>query len=204
MVRDDAQAVAWLRKAAEHGLVRDQWADADDVDGLRKAAERGFVLAQNTLGVMYLDGRWIARDDATGIRWVAVAFMRPGEGIFNAAQHNHRRFFSVYNYLKGLRYAEGRGVPKDPLEAYRWFDLADEKGHPEAAQQKAALTEAVERANMERWAASYFSVPEGELQKEKELIGRMGRRLCQIFLKNDWKGMTKTLKTTAKAFSAGS
>ena len=153
VARDDAQAVAWLRKAAKHGLARDQWADANNVDGLRKASERGFALAQNTLGVMYLDGRWGVRDDATGSRWVAVAFMRPGEGIFDAANRNAIRFMSADDYLKGLQYAEGRGVPKDPLEAHKWFDIADEKGHPDAAQQKAALTEAVDRANMERWAA---------------------------------------------------
>ena len=85
VARDDTQAVAWLRKAAEHGVALAQWARAD-ADGLRKAAERGFALAQNTLGVMYLDGRWGLRDDATGSRWVAAAVMRPREGIFKAAE----------------------------------------------------------------------------------------------------------------------
>ena len=161
VARDDAQAVAWLRKAAEHGVALAQWASAD-ADGLRKAAERGFALAQNTLGVMYLDGRWGLRDDATGSRWVA-AVMRPREGIFKAADRNITRFLSADDYLKGLQYAEGRGVPKDPLKAYKWFELAAGKGHPEAAQQKAALTEAAERASLERWTMS--SVPEDELQK---------------------------------------
>ena len=197
VARDDAQAVAWLRKAAEHGVALAQWARAD-VDGLRKASERGFALAQNTLGVMYLDGRWGVRDDATGIRWVAAAVMRPREGIFDAANRNIIRFNSTDDYLKGLQYAEGRGVPKDLLKAYKWFELAAGKGHPEAAQQKADITEAAERASLERWTMS--SVPEDELKKEKELIGRIGRRLCEIFLENDWKRVEGVLKNSSKRF----
>ena len=129
--------------------------------------------------------------------------MRQGEWttrIFRAAQHNHGRFFSADDYLKGLQYAEGRGVPQDPLEAYRWFDIAERKGHPGAAQQKAALTEAVERANMERWAASYFSVPEDELEKEAEYIGIIHQNLCRMFASNDWKKMTTVLRKTSQRF----
>ena len=197
VARDDAQAVAWLRKAAEHGVALAQWASADG-DGLRKAAERGFALAQNTLGVMYLDGRWGLRDDGRGSRWVAAAVMRPGEGIFKAANRNITRFLSANDYLKGLQYAEGRGVPQDPLEAYKWFELAAGKGHPQAAQQKADITEAAERASLERWTMS--SVPEDELKKEKELIGRIGRRLCEIFGENDWQRVEGVLKNSSKRF----
>ena len=72
------------------------------------------------------------------------------------------------------RYAEGRGVPKDP--------------------------EAVERANMERWAASYFSVPEEELEKQKELVGKIHRSLCSSFSRNNMDRAKKVLKNSSIRF----
>ena len=211
VVPDQARAVRLYRRAAEQGFVpawnnlgvayalgrgvaRD---DAQAVAWLRKASERGFALAQNTLGVMYLDGRWGVRDDATGSRWVAAAVMRPGEGIFDAANRNAIRFNSIDDYFKGLQYAEGRGVPQDPLEAYRWFDIAERKGHPEAAQQKADITEAAERVSLERWTTP---VPEDELEKEVEYIGKIQRNLCRIFSENNWKKMTTVLRKTSQRF----
>ena len=172
VARDDAQAVAWLRKAAEHG----------------------FALAQNTLGVMYLDGGWIAHDEEAGVKWMASATK---EWFFEAVRHNHELFFA---YRRGLRYAEGRGVPKDPVEAYKGFALAAAKGHPEAAQRMAALTEVVERANMERWAKSYFSVPEDELEKQKELVGKIRQNLCYNFSQGNMPRAEKILKNSSIRF----
>ena len=172
VARDDTQAVAWLRKAAEHG----------------------FAPAQNTLGVMYLDGRWGLRDDLTGMKWVASATK---ERLFEAPQHN-RELFSAYR--RGLRYVEGRGVLRDPVEAYKAFAFAAVKGHSEAAQRMAALTETVERANMERWARSYFSVPEDELEKQKELVGKIHHGLCYAFSQNNMAQAKDILKNSSIRF----
>ena len=160
---DQARAVRLYRRAAERGFIpawnnlgvayalgrgmaRD---DMQPVAWLRKAAEQGFALAQNTLGVMYLVGGWTAHDEEAGVKWMAAA----SEKGFEAARRN------VEPILRERRYAEGRGVPKDP--------------------------EAVERANMERWARSYFSVPEEELEKQKELVGKIRRGLCRSFSQNN-------------------
>ena len=88
-------------------------------------------------------------------------------------------------------------MPQDPLEAYRWFDIAERKGHPEAAQQKADITEAAERASLERWTTP---VPEDELEKEVEYIGKIQRNLCRIFSENNWKKMTTVLRKTSQRF----
>jgi TPR repeat protein len=47
VARDDAQAVAWYRKAAG----------------------QGYALAQAELGVMYKDGRGVAQDDTQAVAW---------------------------------------------------------------------------------------------------------------------------------------
>ena len=76
VARDDAEAVAWYRKAAEQGnadaqnnlgvmyaagrgVARD---DTEAVDWYRKSAEQGNVLAQQNLERMYADGRGVPRD----------------------------------------------------------------------------------------------------------------------------------------------
>ena len=205
---DQARAVRLYRRAAEQGFIpawnnlgiayalgrgvaRD---DTQAVAWLRKAAEQGFALARNTLGVMYLDGGWGLRDDLTGVKWVASATK---ERLFEAPQHN-RELFSAYR--RGLRYAEGRGVPRDPVEAYKAFAFAAVKGHSEAAQRMAALTETVEQANMERWARSYFSVPEDELEKQKELVGKIHHGLCYAFSDNNMVRVRKVLKNSSIRF----
>ena len=175
---DQARAVRLYRTAAERGFVpawnnlgiayalgrgvaRD---DTQAVAWLRKAAEQGFALAQNTLGVMYLVGGWIAHDEEAGVKWMAAA----SEKGFEEARRN------VEPILRERRYAEGRGVSKDP--------------------------EAVEQANMERWAASYFSVPEEELEKQKELVGKIHRSLCSSFSRNNMDRAKKVLKNSSIRF----
>ena len=61
VAKDDAQAVAWYRKAADQG-------DAN---------------AQNNLGVMYENGRGVAKDDAQAVAWYRKA---AGRGHAGAAQ----------------------------------------------------------------------------------------------------------------------
>ena len=51
VAKDDAQAVAWVRKAADQGLAP----------------------AQNNLGKMYENGRGVAKDDAQAVYWYRKA-----------------------------------------------------------------------------------------------------------------------------------
>ena len=51
VAKDDAQAVAWYRKAADQGLAH----------------------AQDNLGRMYANGRGVAKDDAQAVAWYRKA-----------------------------------------------------------------------------------------------------------------------------------
>ena len=101
--RNDAEAVAWYRKAAEQG-------NAD---------------AQNNLGWMYANGPRIlclyrcgvARDDGEAVAWYRKA-AEQGSAI---AQNN-----------LGWMYANGRGVPQDDAEAVAWYRKAAEQGNAQA------------------------------------------------------------------------
>lgn len=49
------------------------------------------------------------------------------------------RFISALHTNTGLAYLYGRGVPKDALEAYKWFKVAAEQGNKDAAEKLASL-----------------------------------------------------------------
>ncbi len=73
-------------------------------------AEQGNARAQNSLGVMFENGKGMPQDVATAVKWYRLA---AAQG-YGGAQYN-----------LGLIYAIGRGgVPRDPLRAYMWFSLA--------------------------------------------------------------------------------
>ena len=55
--------------------------------------------------------------------------------------------------------------------------------------------------NMERWAASYFSVPEDELEKQKELVGKIHRSLCRSFSQDNLARAEKILKNSSHTVS---
>jgi len=74
-------------------------------------AQQGYASAQNNLGLMYAEGRGIAKDDTEAVRWYRQA----------AAQGN------AYAYANlGQMYEQGRGVPRDLVEAQRWYAKAAE------------------------------------------------------------------------------
>lgn len=131
--QDDAQAVYWYRKAAEHGdadaqnnlgvayengqggLAKD---GAQAVFWYQKAADQGEAAAQSNLGAMYYNGLGgLAKDEAEAVRWISKA----------AEQGNadgQRNLANMYN--------EGRGVVKDDAEAVRWWRKAAEQGDAES------------------------------------------------------------------------
>jgi TonB family protein len=73
-------------------------------------ATAGNARAQNSLGVMFENGKGVPPDIATAVKWYRLA---AAQG-YGGAQYN-----------LGLVYAIGRGgAPHDPLRAYMWFSLA--------------------------------------------------------------------------------
>ena len=126
--KDDAQAVAWYRKAAEQGNAgaqnnlglmykRGRGVAKDDVQAVawsRKAAEQGDAAAQFNLGVMYFDGRGVSKDDVQAVAW----FRKAAEQGDSGAQLN-----------LGIMYANGWGVAKDDVQAVAWYRKAAEQGN---------------------------------------------------------------------------
>lgn len=84
---DKAEAVKWLRKAAEKGNVRAQYNLGmmyDKGDGVpknlkeaagwyRKAAEKGHVQSQFNLGLMYTNGEGVPKDRKEAVKWLRKA-----------------------------------------------------------------------------------------------------------------------------------
>ncbi len=145
--RSHGEAAAWYRKAAQQGD-----ADAQNnlgamyanglgvpkderqaVDWYRKAVEQGHATAQNNLGIMYANGQGVLQDAVQAAAWFERA-ARQGDAW---GQRN-----------LGLLLRDGSGVARDPIRAHAWLNLASaaDKPHPNAAQEREALAEALDRA----------------------------------------------------------
>jgi len=79
----------------------------------QERAEQGNATAQNNLGVMYANGRGVAKDDRSAVEW----FQKAANQGYAAAQAN-----------LGEMYADGRGVAKDERKAVEWFQKAADQG----------------------------------------------------------------------------
>ena len=133
LARDDAQAIVWLRKAADQGdadaqeALRGMEADgranpnqdqlAAVLRDTRAAAERGDVRAQSELGVMYQNGRGVARDNVQAVAWYRKA----------ADQGD-----AVGQFNLGLMYRQGLGVARDDAQAVSWYRKAADQGLAQA------------------------------------------------------------------------
>lgn len=74
--------------------------------------------AMYLLGVMYEQGKGVARDDPTAVKWYAAAARK---GNYASAQYNLARM-----------YLDGRGVNRNPARAKEWLNAAAAQGHPES------------------------------------------------------------------------
>lgn len=79
----------------------------------RPLAERGEARAQYHLGLLYEEGRGVARDPATAAAW----YRRAAEQGQAQAQN-----------ALGILYVQGLGVARAPVEAYAWFARAARGG----------------------------------------------------------------------------
>lgn len=83
----------------------------------KRKAEAGDAYAQDNLGVMYVKGEGVPKDEAKAIEWYQKA----------AAQGNADAQFKL-----GMRYFSGVGVPKDEAKSVEWFQKAAAQGHANA------------------------------------------------------------------------
>ena len=140
VARDDAEAVRWVRIAAEAGHVEAQrklgqfyhlgrGVDPDEAEAtrwMRRAAEAGHPEAAGHLGMQYYLGRGVARDPDAARHWFRVAARRGvAEGMHNL----------------GVVYGNGDGVAPDLTRSHMWFSLAASAGHEGAAGSAAGLVQ---------------------------------------------------------------
>jgi TPR repeat protein len=125
--KDPAEALKWLRKAAEQGYdvaqVEIGWMygngegvphdDRTAVEWYRKAAEQGHAPAEVLLGAMYVQGRGVTKDDKAAVEWYRKA---SEQGMANAQAE------------LGAMYARGQGVPQDYSAAAEWYRKAAQQG----------------------------------------------------------------------------
>ena len=126
-----AEAVKWIRKAAEQGfaaaqnnlgecyyygqgVTKDYY---EAVKWYRKAAEQGYATAQCNLGYCYDKGQGVTQDYYEAVKWYR-----------KAAEQGHAR---AQNNL-GACYEDGQGVTKNITEAVKWYRKAAEQGHEKA------------------------------------------------------------------------
>lgn len=93
---------------------------------LKEVAYAGNVNAQVQLGVIYLTGDGVNKDDAEALKWLRKA----------ADQDNAL----AERYLAEM-YFKGRGVPADNMEAAKWLRLAADQGDPDSEHNLAVLYE---------------------------------------------------------------
>src|SRR5580692_6832063 len=91
---------------------------------LKEIAYSGNVNAQVQLGVIYLTGDGVAKDDAEAVKWLRKA----------ADQDNALG----ERYLAEM-YFKGRGVPSDTTEAAKWLRMAAVQGDAESEHNLAVL-----------------------------------------------------------------
>ena len=131
VVKDEAEAVKWWRKAAEQrdasaqfnlgncygngqGVVKDE---AEAVKWYIKAAEQGHSDAQHNLALCYANGQGVAKDEAEAVKWWRMA---AEQGLAEAQRG------------LGVSYEKGQGVAKNEAEAVKWYFKAAEQGNASA------------------------------------------------------------------------
>ena len=142
--KDYAQAAVWYLKAAEQGdwLAQDSLASlynngqgvAQDYSKAaiwwRKAAEQGDANSQFYLGLAYFDGKGVPNDSKQAVQWFEKAAeprkgnTAPEEWVRNTANRNTAKA----EYMLGLAYSYGEGVPQNYVEAASWYRRAADKG----------------------------------------------------------------------------
>ena len=94
------------------------------IEDLKLVAYAGDATAQVRLGLIYLTGDGVAKDDAEALKWIHKA----------ADQDN-----PVGERYLAEMYFKGRGVPADNSEAAKWLRMAAEQGDAESEHNLAVL-----------------------------------------------------------------
>ncbi len=127
----------------------------------RPLATQGNPVAQNNLGIMYLDGKGVPQNTSEAVRYLSLSaaagsslgqnnlggLYRDGKGVprdygkaaqWFSASAGQGNSAGMYNLA--LMYDLGQGMKPEPFHAYMWYALAaDQGGMPNAAAHRDAL-----------------------------------------------------------------
>jgi len=96
---------------------KEQISKHDYVIKCKKAASEGNVIAQNTLGFLYLNGQGVVSDYKQAASW----FKKAAEQGYDAAEFN-----------LAIMYKLGQGVEQDITESIKWLQSAAAKDYADA------------------------------------------------------------------------
>jgi len=96
------------------GQVQPQKPTPNPLEALRKRADQGNAQAQYNLGLMYANGRGVAKDDGQALAWYQ-----------KAADQGH----AAAQFDLGKMYENGHGVAKDDVQAVTWYQKAADQGN---------------------------------------------------------------------------
>ena len=115
---------------------------------------------QNNFGIMYMDGKGVARNYAIAMQWFSRSAAQGNSlgqnnlgGMYRDGKGVQRDYGKALTFFKaaaaqgnaaaqvnlGLMLLNGQGAQADPLHAYMWFDLAAAQNVPQAIANRNAL-----------------------------------------------------------------
>jgi hypothetical protein len=171
--RNAATAIFWLKSAARGNYAQAQLELAivyesgigltadyrEAAKWMAKAAAAGVPDAEFFLGHYYREGKGLIQDDVQAYTWIRRSVER-GAG--------HYHFLDGLFYL-GAAHEWARGVPRDLVDAYKWFALAAaysrdaSEQHIEAGRAMGALSTRISRSEInaanrlaEEWQTKYM------------------------------------------------
>lgn len=127
--KDPAEAMRWVRKAAEHGVPEAQTClgrfllfglgglaknEGESLAWYKKAAEQGDVEAMLMTANAYKCGKGTKRDMATAAQWI---------------RKTAERGVPLAEVELGMLYLETEGVQHDPVEGFKWIQKAANTGN---------------------------------------------------------------------------
>ena len=131
------------------------------LDAWKPLADKGNALAQNNLGILYLDGTGVVQNLPQAVHYLSLSaasgsalgqnnlggLYREGKGVpcdyvlaarWFTASAGQGNAAAMYNL--GLMYEMGQGMKAEPFHAYMWYALAAETNTvPNAAAHREAL-----------------------------------------------------------------
>ncbi|MDB4044352.1 sel1 repeat family protein [Emcibacteraceae bacterium] len=102
----------------------------------RLAADQGFADSQHVLGSIYAMGLGVSQNYVEAVKWWDLAFFegRVNPELSLKALISGANLGKIANaqFIVGLTYCIGLGIPQDAVEAEKWFHLAADQGNADA------------------------------------------------------------------------